>query len=103
MRLLRVNGVRNTIAGRMMMGFLSSIGGALGAVSGLLGSLTGGSASSGSAASGGSLGSFTSPMQSVFSQFGQGTGMNVLNELIDDGGDDAAAASGLSDLAGSLG
>jgi hypothetical protein len=42
-------------------------------------------------------------MQSVFSQFGQGTGMSVLNELIDNGGDDAAAAGGLGSAAASLG
>jgi len=41
-------------------------------------------------------------MQSVFAQFGQGTGMSVLNELIDDGGDDAAAAGALGSAAASL-
>ncbi|MGB8265066.1 MAG: hypothetical protein WCE44_01960 [Candidatus Velthaea sp.] len=87
------------------MGFLSSIGSALGAVEGLVGALTGGSSSRGaSSAASGSGGSFTSPIQSVFSQFGQnGMGMSVLNELIDDGGDDTTAASSLSGLAGSLG
>jgi len=83
------------------MSFLG-IGNAIGVVEGLVSALGGGSSSSSSSASGGSLGSFTSPMQSVFAQFGQGTGMSVLNELIDNGGDDAAAAGGLGAAAQAL-
>jgi hypothetical protein len=84
------------------MSFLN-IGSALGAVESIVNTLAGGSSSSASSASsGGSLGSFTSPMQSVFSQFGQGAGQSVLSELIDNGGDDAAAAGGLADAAASL-
>ncbi len=84
------------------MSFLS-IGNAIGAVESLVSSLGGGSnSSSSSSASSGSVGTFTSPMQSVFAQFGQGTGMSVLNELIDNGGDDAAAAGGLSSAAQAL-
>jgi hypothetical protein len=82
------------------MSFLG-IGGAIGAVESIVSALGGGSTSS-SSASGGSVGTFTSPMQSVFAQFGQGTGMSVLNELIDDVGDDAAAAGGLGSAATSL-
>jgi hypothetical protein len=83
------------------MSFLG-IGSALGAVEGLVSSLTGGSNASQASASSGSVGTFTSPMQSVFAQFGQGTGMSVLGELIDDVGDDAAAAGGLGSAAAAL-
>jgi hypothetical protein len=84
------------------MSFLG-IGTAIGAVESLVSALGGGSSSaSSSSASSGSLGTFTSPMQSVFAQFGQGTGQSVLSELIDNGDDDAAAAGGLAGAAASL-
>jgi len=83
------------------MSFLG-IGNALGAIEGLVSALGRGSNATSSSASSGAVGTFTSPMQAVFSQFGQGTGMSVLNELIDNGGDDAAAAGGLGSAAAAL-